>query len=97
MVGILPRAEEALRDLLKASAGKTVANYAEALRSFCSWCRKRGYLDHKPLEGMAPFDTTPQTYRRLLSPEEIAQFLEACAPHRRLPYETAFLSGLRHP
>ena len=95
MVGILPRAEEALRDLLKASAGKTVANYTEALRSFCSWCRKRGYLDHQPLEGMAPFDTTPQSYRRLLSPEEIAQFLEACAPHRRLLYETAFLSGLR--
>ena len=95
VVGILPRAEEALRDLLKVSAGKTVANYAEALRSFCSWCRKRGYLDHQPLEGMAPFDTTPQTYRRLLSPEEIARFLEASAPHRRLLYETAFLSGLR--
>ena len=95
LVGILPRAEKALRELLKTSAGKTVANYAEALRSFCSWCGKRGYLDHQPLEGMAPFDTTPQSYRRVLTPEEIVQFLGACAPHRRLLYEAAFLSGLR--
>ena len=95
LTDILPRAEKASRKLLKTSAGKTVANYVEALRSFCSWCRKRGYLYHQPLEGMAPFDTTPQSYRRLLSPEEIAQFLDACAPHRRLLYETAFLSGLR--
>ena len=95
LVGCLPRAEEALRELLSTSAGKTVANYAEALRSFCSWCRKRGYLDHQPLEGMAPFDTSPQSHRRLLTAEEIARFLDACAPHRRLLYETAFLSGLR--
>ena len=32
---------------------------------------------------------------RVLTPEEIVQFLEACAPHRRLLYEAAFLSGLR--
>ena len=57
LVVILPRAEKALRERLKTSAGKTVANYAEAVRSFCSWCRKRGYLDHQPLEGMAPVVT----------------------------------------
>ena len=95
LTGILPRVEKASRELLKTSAGKTVANYVEALSSFCSWCRKRGYLDHQPLEGMAPFDTTPQSYSRVLTPEEIAQFLEACAPYRRLLYETAFLTGLR--
>jgi integrase len=95
LVGILPRAEKASRELLKTSAGKTVANYVEALRSFCVWCRKRGYLDQQPLEGMAPFDTTPQSYRRVLTPEEIIQFLDACAPHRRLLYEAAFLTGLR--
>ena len=30
-----------------------------------------------------------------MSPEEIGQLLAACAPQRRLLYETAFLSGLR--
>ena len=44
---------------------------------------------------MAPFDTTPQTTRRALNADEISRLLNACAPHRKLLLETAFLSGLR--
>jgi integrase len=44
---------------------------------------------------MASFDTTPQTTRRAMTPEEIATLLNACPQHRRLVYEVAFLTGLR--
>ena len=94
--GILPRVEVALRDLLtKGRAGKTVANYAEAMAAFCDWSVQRGYLAVDPLRALAPFDTTPTTRRRALTGDEIGRLLEACAPHRRMLLETAFLSGLR--
>ena len=47
------------------------------------------------MDGLAPFDTTPQTIRRAMTPEEIERLLKACAPHRKLLYQTALLSGLR--
>ena len=56
---------------------------------------QRGYLSVDPLCALAPFDTTPVTRRRALTGEEISRLLEACAPHRRILLETAFLSGLR--
>ena len=94
--GILPRVEKALRDLQgRGKAGKTIANHAEAFHAFCLWAEQRGYLSVDPLKGMAPFDVTPLTTRRALSAEEITRFLGACAPHLRLLYETAFMSGLR--
>ncbi len=94
--GILPRVEGALRDLQsKGRAGKTVANYAEAMAAFCDWCEDRGYLALDPLKALAAFDTTPVTRRRALSGDEIGRLLTSCAPHRRLLLETAFLSGLR--
>ena len=94
--GVLPRAEKALRGLLKLGrAGKTVANYAEGLSAFCDWCIQRGYMDVDPLKGLAPFDTTPQSVRRAMTPEEINRLLDHAPPHRRILYETAFLSGLR--
>ena len=63
--GILARVEKALRELqAQGRAGKTLANYAEALHSCCLWCVQRGYLAADPLKGMAPFDTSPQTQRR---------------------------------
>jgi integrase len=94
--GILPRVEEALRTLQQQGrAGKTVANYAEAIGAFCDWCVQRGYLAEDPLKAMAPFDTTPLTTRRAMTAEEIDRLLQACAPHRRMLMETAFLSGLR--
>jgi len=94
--GILPRVEEALRELLDmGQTGKTVANKVEGLRSFCIWCEKRGYLPTNPLKALAPFDTTPQTTRRAMTLDEIQRLLAASPNHRRLLYETAFLSGLR--
>ena len=96
LAGILPRVEEALRDLqAKGRAGKTLANYAEALGAFCDWCVQRGYLASDPLKALAPFDTPPTTTRRALSGEEIGRLLEVCVPHRKLLMETSFLSGLR--
>jgi integrase len=94
--GILPRVEQALREMQSLGrAGKTLANYADTLSAFCGWCKQRGYLAEDPLDGLAAFDTTPQTQRRAITAEEITRLLEACAPHRRLMLETAFLSGLR--
>jgi len=94
--GTLPRVEKALRELQRRGrAGKTIMNYQEALAALCDWCKQRGYLDADPLEGLAPFDTTPKTIRRAMTPDEIAKLLKACAPHRRLLYQTALLSGLR--
>jgi len=84
-----------LRELLTSKTGKTVSLRAQALRAFGEWAKQRGYLERQPLEGLAPFDTSPKSIRRALSIEEITQFLDACAPSLRLTYEVAFLSGLR--
>ena len=93
---ILPHVEKALRELQnQGRAGKTLANYAEAIGAFCDWCVKRGYLAQDPLKSLSRFDITPQSQRRALTADEITRLLEACAPHRRLVYETAFMSGLR--
>jgi len=94
--GVLPRAEEALRELQASNhAGKTLQNTAEALKSFCRWCVARGFLAIDPLKGLAPFSTEPKTIRRALTLAEIKALLEAAPEHRRLAYEVAFCSGLR--
>ena len=67
--GILPRVEGELRELqAQGRAGKTIANYAEALGAFCDWCVQRGYLSEDPLKALVPFDTTPRTHRRAYGP-----------------------------
>ena len=92
----LPRVEAALRGLkTDGRAGKTLANYSEAIAAFCDWCVKRGYLAADPLKSLGAFDTTPRTKRRAMTAEEIQLLLQACAPHRKLLLETAFMSGLR--
>ena len=96
--GVLPRAQEALRELQGENrAGKTLANYAEALRGFCNWCVCQGYLAEDPMKGFTAFDTTPKAknLRRAMTAEEIHRLLDACAPDRRLLYEVAFCGGLR--
>ncbi len=94
--GILPRVEAALRKIRSAGkAGKTVAAYAEALCAFCRWCVDRSYMTEDPLQKLGSFDTTPETIRRTLSPEEMQRLLECCAPHRRVLYEVALCSGIR--
>ena len=96
LTGILPRVEKALHRLLKdGRTGKTVSNYAEALRACCLWCQERRYLSDDPLKGLATFDTTPRSQRRAMTKEEVQKLLSSCAPHRRLLYEMAIYSGLR--
>jgi integrase len=94
--GILPKVEKEMRSLQAAGrAGKTIANYAEALAALCDWCQQRGYLADDPLNALVPFDTTPRTVRRAMTEQEIARLLDGCPDHRRLLYETALVSGLR--
>jgi len=103
--GLLPRAEKALREFVclpkkeggkpRKPSGKTLQNMAESLRAFCIWAVDRGYLEADPLDGLAPFDTTPQTQRRAISGNDVAALLSKCVDHRRLLYEVAFSSGLR--
>jgi len=94
--GVLPRVEEALRELqAQGLTGKTVSDRAGTLKWFCSWCVKRGYLRENPLRSLAPFDTTPQTARRALTQAEIGRLLDAAPEERRLLYEVAICSGLR--
>jgi len=94
--GLLPRVEEALRTLQnKGTKGKTLANYADSLRSFCNWCVERGYLAENPLKGMAPFNSAPELVRRALTVQEIKKLLAAAPEYRRVLYEVALCSGLR--
>ena len=96
LTGVLGRVEKQLRDVqAEGRAGRTVAGYAETLGAFCDWCIRRGYMETNPLEGLAPFDTTPVVRRRAMTPEEVTRLLEVCPPERRLLYETALFSGLR--
>ena len=94
--GALPRVEKVLRELQKdGRSAKTLRNYSDGLAAFCDWCKKRDYLDIDPLEKLHPFDATPQTKRRALTPDEIMALLAACQPNRRSAYETAICTGLR--
>lgn len=93
---ILPRAEEALRGLQNDGlAGKTLVNYAEALKGLCAWCVTRSYLADHPVKPLGNFDTTPEKTRRALTPEEFAKLTEIAPTYRRLLYEVAVVSGLR--
>ena len=93
---VLPRVEDALRELLDAGrTGKTLNNYAESLRAFCNWCKERGYLDGNPLEHLGSFDSTPRQTRRALTREEVGRLLAVSEPRMRLLYQVALCSGLR--
>lgn len=57
---ILSKVEAALREIQKQGrSGKTLTNYAEALRGFCNWCVVRGYLEQNPLKDLGRFDIDP--------------------------------------
>ncbi len=101
--GILPKVEKLLRSLQenghdrksRGVSGKTLKNYADALRAFCRWAKKRSYLKNDPLDSLGPFDDTPISSKRILSEVEIAKLLKAAPEHRRLVYEVALVTGLR--
>jgi integrase len=92
---ILERVEEEVHDLLDECAGKTVANYVEALCAFCDWCVKRQYLGKDPLKELTRLDTTPLRRRRSLTADEMKRLLSACAEHRLLMLWTAAVTGFR--
>lgn len=99
--GLLPRVEKELRRLQTSGlCGKTLTGYADALKSFCHWCKQRGYIEARPLDGLCGFVSTPTVNRRALSLDEIHKLLnvkldEKCDAKYRLLYLTALCTGLR--
>ena len=101
--GILPQVEAALRQLKAAGrdgkgnglSGKSIANYADCIHSFCCWAQRRGYLDSNPLANLAEFDSTPRSTRRALTCDEITRLLSVAPDHRQILYEVALTTGLR--
>jgi integrase len=92
----LPKVEKVARELqAKGLTGKTVSAHIESLKSLCVWAKGRGYLDVDPLEGMTPFDATPQERRRALTEEELARLLNVAPADRRIVYEVAVCTGYR--
>ena len=95
--------EKALRDLKKSGHGctgreissKTLRNYSECLKSFCSWAKKREYLEKDPLENLATVNGSPTSTRRALTADEVSRLLEVAPEQRKLLYEVALMTGLR--
>ena len=103
LIGILPHVEIALRGLQEGGyngerngvSPKTLKNYAETMRTFCTWAKKRGYLDHNPLEDMVHFNGEAVSQKRVLNPKELLRVMAVAPDHRRLLYELALTTGLR--
>jgi hypothetical protein len=58
----LSRAEKAIQGLQAGGAsGKSLMNYIEAIKSFCSWCQERDILFENPVKGWA--GSTPRPAR----------------------------------
>jgi integrase len=94
--GILPKVEAVLRELNEQNkAGRTMRNIVDALTTFCNWSVVRSYLSENPLKNLGKIDTTPETTRRAMRPEEIKALLAVAPEYRRLLYEIALISGLR--
>ena len=92
----LPRVESELRELQRLGrSGKTLMNYSDALRSFCNWCVRRGYLESNPIIQLKSFNAVPRLQRRAMSRDEIHKILEVAPEKRKLLYEVAFCTGLR--
>ncbi len=70
-------------------------DHARKRRMHLGWCVQRGYMAEHPLRGRAPFDTTPRSRRRAMTPAEVHALLDVAPPHRALLYEVAFTTGLR--
>ena len=96
LAGCLAEVEAALRGLKnEGRTGKTISNYAESLAAFCDWCVERNYLEKDPLKGLKRFDSTAQSRRRAMTPDEIQRLLQVAPPPRQLLYAVACATGLR--
>ncbi len=94
--GILGKVEAALRAMAdEGLSGNTIKTRVAALKSFCNWCRRHGYLEVNPLEHLGAIDTTPETERRALTAAEIGRLFAVAPRWRQLAYATAACSGLR--
>ncbi len=93
--GIQGQIERITQEMGRKRSGKTLANYVEALRSFCEWLLKRRMLHENPLSGLSSFNTAPQSRRRSMSEEELQRLLEVSSYERRILYLLAVCSGLR--
>ena len=95
-IGIQPKLEKELRTLKEeGKSGKTLTNYAEALKSFGHYCLKRSYLEEDPLKSLGKFDCTPKTERRNFNSEELNALFDVAEYHYRILYLVAVSSGLR--
>jgi integrase len=95
--GCLSSVEKELRRLKETGlAGKTVNGYADALSSFCDWCKQRGYIDENPIVGIKLYNDDPEETKRELSVLEIQAILALpLKPNYRLFYTMALCSGFR--
>ncbi|MEO0795695.1 MAG: phage integrase SAM-like domain-containing protein [Verrucomicrobiota bacterium] len=59
-------------------APATMQNYRATLSSFCSYCRKRGWLETDPLKSIDR-PTLDANNPVVLSPDEVARFMACCA------------------
>jgi integrase len=94
----LPLVELALQELFangKGFTGKTLNNYADALRGFLTWAIKQKYLTEHPLANLQPYDHEPKIKKRALTAEEATRLLNEGPQERRLLYELALSTGLR--
>jgi len=88
--------EATLRELSSRDrSGKTLANIAEAIASFCSWCVIRNYLDENPLAKIGKINTEPQEMYRALTIDEIRRLLQVAPEHLQVLYIAAMTTGLR--
>lgn len=98
LIGCLGKAEAVIGDhkvFGRAPSSRTRHAYREALIAFVTWCIKRKYLAENPFEAMATYNPTPVKIRRAMTNAEIQALLSAVPLHRRVLYETAFLTGFR--
>lgn len=91
--GCQPQVEQALSRIDRAP--KTVANYAEAIHSFCEWCVDRDYLDVNPLRRLRRLNTEPLESRRAMTPEELQKILSVADKEAALTLKVALGTGLR--
>jgi integrase len=94
--GTLPKVEAVLQEFQnQGHAGNSLTLYAGALKSFCLWCERRGYLDSDPLKGLERFDITPRKIYRALTRQEMQGLLAVVPEDRQLLYALAASTGLR--
>ena len=71
----------------------TIKSRLRHIKVFTSWLKKKGYLQHNPLDGVAM--PNPQTEPKYLSDKEIEALDEALPNPYRLAFRIAYTTGFR--